>query len=116
MAIKPSVTDAPHFCDEHAAIARLEAHPVAERPGLPALRQHREDLRHQGQDRPARAAHLRQLPQAVHGQGRTLFEDSPIPMRKWWQAVHLLSSGKKGVSSHELHRVLKVTYKTAWFM
>jgi len=37
-------------------------------------------------------------------------------MRKWWQAVHLLCSGKKGVSSHELHRVLKVTYKTAWFM
>jgi hypothetical protein len=36
-------------------------------------------------------------------------------MRKWWQAVHLLCSGKKGVSSHELHRVLKVTYKTAWF-
>jgi transposase-like protein len=46
----------------------------------------------------------------------TLFEDSPIPMFKWWQAVHLLASSKKGISSHQLHRTLQVTYKTAWFM
>ena len=37
-------------------------------------------------------------------------------MHKWWQAVHLLCSSKKGISSHQLHRTLKVTYKTAWFM
>jgi hypothetical protein len=37
-------------------------------------------------------------------------------MHKWWQAVHLLVSSKKGISSHQLHRTLKVTYKTAWFM
>ncbi len=46
----------------------------------------------------------------------TLFEDSHVPMHKWWQAVHLLCSSKKGISSHQLHRTLKVTYKTAWFM
>ena len=46
----------------------------------------------------------------------TLFEDSHVPMHKWWQAVHLLCSSTKGISSHQLHRTLKVTYKTAWFM
>lgn len=46
----------------------------------------------------------------------TIFERSKIPLTKWWLAVHLLSSSKKGMSSHQLHRMLGVTYKTAWFM
>jgi transposase-like protein len=46
----------------------------------------------------------------------TLFERSHIPLSKWLLAVHLLSSSKKGMSSHQLHRMLDVTYKTAWFM
>lgn len=46
----------------------------------------------------------------------TLFERSHIPLSKWLLAVHLLSSSKKGMSSHQLHRMLGVTYKTAWFM
>ena len=46
----------------------------------------------------------------------TLFERSHVPLHKWLLAVHLLSSSKKGMSSHQLHRMLGVTYKTAWFM
>jgi transposase-like protein len=46
----------------------------------------------------------------------TVFESSHIPVHKWFQAAHLLASSKKGISSHQLHRTLKVTYKTAWFM
>src|SRR3989454_9993311 len=46
----------------------------------------------------------------------TVFEDSKIPLHKWVLATHLLCSSKKGMSSHQLHRTLKVTYKTAWFM
>jgi transposase-like protein len=46
----------------------------------------------------------------------TVFERSKIPLTKWWQAVYLLNSSKKGFSAHQLHRTLKVTYKTAWFM
>src|SRR5687767_10656502 len=45
----------------------------------------------------------------------TIFEDSKVPLSKWLMAVHLLCSGKNGISAHELHRTLKVTYKTAWF-
>jgi transposase-like protein len=46
----------------------------------------------------------------------TLFERSKIPLHKWFMAVYLLCSSKKGISSHQLHRMLGVTYKTAWFM
>jgi transposase-like protein len=46
----------------------------------------------------------------------TVFERSKVPLHKWFQAAHLLASSKKGISAHQLHRTLKVTYKTAWFM
>lgn len=46
----------------------------------------------------------------------TVFEDSKVPMHKWVYAIHLMCASKKGVSSMQLHRVLGVSYKTAWFM
>ena len=46
----------------------------------------------------------------------TLFERSKVPLHKWLLAVHLMSASKKGMSAHQLHRMLGVTYKTAWFM
>jgi transposase-like protein len=46
----------------------------------------------------------------------TVFERSKIPLTKWLLATELLTAGKKGVSAHQIHRMLGVTYKTAWFM
>jgi transposase-like protein len=46
----------------------------------------------------------------------TMFEGSPISLRKWFIAMFLFSAHKKGVSSHQLARDLDVTQKTAWFM
>lgn len=46
----------------------------------------------------------------------TLFEDSHIKLHKWLLAFHLMASSKKGISSHQLHRMLGITYKSAWFM
>jgi transposase-like protein len=46
----------------------------------------------------------------------TIFEDSHIPLTTWLKAVHLLCASKKGMSAHQLHRMLGVTYKSAWFM
>jgi len=46
----------------------------------------------------------------------TIFEDSPIPLSKWLAAMWLIANCKNGVSSWEIHRALKVTQKTAWFM
>jgi transposase-like protein len=45
-----------------------------------------------------------------------VFERSNISIHTWLKAVYLLCSSKKGMSSHQLHRTLGVTYKTAWFM
>jgi hypothetical protein len=46
----------------------------------------------------------------------TVFERSKVPLNKWMLATYLLASSKKGMSSHQIHRMLGVTYKTAWFM
>ncbi|MGH6837301.1 MAG: IS1595 family transposase [Methylocella sp.] len=46
----------------------------------------------------------------------TVFERSKIPLSKWWLAMHLIGSSKKGMSSYQLHRMLGVSYKSTWFM
>ncbi len=46
----------------------------------------------------------------------TIFEDSHVPIHKWLMAIHLICASKKGMSAHQLHRMLGVTYKSAWFM
>jgi transposase-like protein len=46
----------------------------------------------------------------------TVMESSRVPLHKWFLAIYWLCSSKKGISSHQLHRMLGVTYKTAWFM
>jgi transposase-like protein len=46
----------------------------------------------------------------------TVFEHCRIPLHKCLQAVHLIASSKKGISSHQLHRILEVQYKSAWFL
>lgn len=46
----------------------------------------------------------------------TVFEDSKVPLNKWMLASYLMASSKKGISAHQLHRTIGVTYKTAWFM
>lgn len=46
----------------------------------------------------------------------TVFERSKVPLHKWLIAATLFASSKKGMSAHQLHRMLGVTYKTAWFM
>jgi len=46
----------------------------------------------------------------------TVFESSHIPLHKWLLAAYLMCASKKGMSAHQLHRMLKITYKSAWFM
>ncbi len=46
----------------------------------------------------------------------TVYERSHIPLHKWLLAFRLLSSSKKGISSHQLARTLNLTYKSAWFL
>ena len=46
----------------------------------------------------------------------TIFEDSPIPLEKWLVALWMVCNCKNGISSHEIHRTIGVTQKSAWFM
>ena len=46
---------------------------------------------------------------------KSVLESSHIPLRLWAQAFTLLCSSKKGISAHQVHRTLKITYKSAWF-
>jgi transposase-like protein len=47
---------------------------------------------------------------------KSVMESSHIKLNVWLQAFYLMASSKKGMSSHQLHRALGVTYKTAWFL
>ncbi len=46
----------------------------------------------------------------------TVFERSHIPLNKWLMAAFLLCASKKGISAHQIHRMVGITYKSAWFM
>jgi transposase-like protein len=46
----------------------------------------------------------------------SVMESSHVKVTKWVMAIRLMASSKKGMSAHQLHRSIGVTYKTAWFM
>ncbi len=46
----------------------------------------------------------------------TVFEDSHLPLNQWLMAAYLMCSSKKGMSAHQIHRMMGISYKTAWFM
>ena len=46
----------------------------------------------------------------------TVFERSKIPLSKWWLAMHLMAASKKGMSAHQMHRMLGISYKSTWFL
>ena len=46
----------------------------------------------------------------------TLFERSHIPLNKWLMAAFLICASKKGMSAHQMHRMLGISYKSTWFM
>jgi transposase-like protein len=109
-----SILSAPHFHNEAAAIERLEAILWPQGPHCP---------RCGGFDRitPVKGGRLglrrcgpckREFTVTLG----TVFERSHVKLHKWFQAAHLLASSKKGISAHQLHRTLRVQYKTAWFM
>ena len=109
-----SVLSAPYFHDEAAAFQHLEATlwpqgPVCPKCGgmdrITAVKGGRAGLRRCG---PCK----RQFTVTVG----TVFESSHVKLHFWLQAVYLMCSSKKGISSHQLMRVLDVQYKTAWFM
>lgn len=46
----------------------------------------------------------------------TIFHDTHLPLSKWFLAIYIMGESKKGISANQIHRMLKVTYKTSWFL
>ena len=105
---------APQFTDEDAAVAHVEASRWADGVSCP----------HCGSVNVHRMAGKTQAGYFLCNDCRdkftcrtgTVMERSHIPVHKWLLAIHLMNASKKGVSSHQLHRMLGVTYKSAWFL
>jgi transposase-like protein len=117
---------APHFTNEDKAREHLEALRWPNGPFCP----------HCGSLNATRLPAQRGRPSKAHPEGAvrngviqcndcrqqysvtvgTVFERSKIPLHKWLLANHLLCASKKGMSAHQLHRMLGITYKSAWFM
>src|SRR5215211_7195972 len=113
-----SILSEPHFHSEEAAYVRLEQIVWPNGPTCPHCGNFDQARIYEIKGKTARpglrtCGECRKQFRATVG---TVFESSHVPLHKWFQAAHLLASSKKGISSHQLHRTLKVSYKTAWFM
>ncbi|RIJ14507.1 IS1595 family transposase [Henriciella mobilis] len=118
----------PIFTDEDAAREHLEAQRWPDGPVCPhcgAMEDHVHAIKG------ARARPSKAHPEGKERKGlyqcnacrqqftvtvKTVFERSKVPLNKWLAATYMMASSKKGVSAHQIHRTLGVTYKTAWFM
>ena len=122
-----SVLSAPYMHDEAAAFAHVEAMLWADGPVCP----HCGVVDRAGRLVGVRSKASKKNPEGVERHGLwkcrecrkqftvrkgTIFEESHLPLHLWLQAIHLMVSSKKGISSHQLHRVLGITYKSAWFL
>ena len=111
-----SVLDSKAFQDEAAAYAWVEARVWPEGPICPHCGGTERIGKLQGKSTRPGVYKCYQCRKPFTVKVRTVFEDSHVPMRFWLQAMYLLCSSKKGISSNQLSRTLGVTLKTAWFM
>jgi transposase-like protein len=106
--------NAPQFTDETAAVAHLEASRWPKEVNCPhcgSLNVHR-----MGGKTQAGMFLCNDCRDKFTGRTGTVMERSKIPVHKWLLAIHLMSASKKGMSAHQLHRMLGITYKSAWFL
>jgi transposase-like protein len=104
------------YTDEAAARAHLESLQWPNGPVCPHCSVVDEATKLQGQSTREGVWKCRACEKPFSVTVGTVFERSHVPLTKWLLATALLTSSKKGMSSHQLSRMLGVTYKTAWFM
>jgi transposase-like protein len=111
-----SALSAPHFHNEAAAYAYVEARLWPQGPICPHCGGVERIGKMGGASTRIGAYKCYQCRKPFTVKVGTIFEASHVPMRLWLQAMYLLAGSKKGISSNQLHRILGVTLKTAWFM
>jgi transposase-like protein len=113
-----SVLSAAHFHDEEAAVAYVEARVWANGVSCPHCGNADEKrigkLAGKSTRFGVRKCYVCRKPFTV--KVGTIFESSHVPLHLWLQAIHLMCASKKGISSNQLHRVLGITLKSAWFL
>lgn len=107
---------APHFHNEEAAYAYVEARLWPSGPVCPHCGGAERVGKMKGKSTRVGAYKCYQCRKPFTVKIGTVFEDSKVAMRLWLQAMYLIAGSKKGISANQLHRVLGVTLKTAWFM
>jgi len=107
---------APIFNDEAAARAHLEAIRWPNGPFCPHCGEAENVKRLAGESHRPGLHQCNSCRQHFTVTVGTVMERSHIPLHKWVLGFHLMAASKKGVSAHQLHRMLGVTYKSAWFM
>ncbi len=123
----PSVLSEPHFHDEAAAFEMVESIVWPNGPVCPHCNGNEriyslKGLRSKASKKNPEGVQRHGLKKCGHCRKQftvrvgTIFESSHIALHLWLQAFHLLCSSKKGISSHQLHRVLGIKYQSAWFM
>jgi transposase-like protein len=111
-----NISDNPIFHSEEAARLFLEAQRWPDGPFCPYCGQFDTAAKLGGSSMGEGWYHCSDCRRKFTVRVGTLYERSHVPLHKWLFATHLLCSSKKGMSSHQLKRMLGVTYKTAWFM
>ncbi|MEZ5734963.1 MAG: IS1595 family transposase [Novosphingobium sp.] len=111
-----SALSAKHFHDEQAAYDYVEARIWPEGPVCPHCGGVERVGKLQGKSTRVGLWKCYQCRKPFTVKIGTIFEDSKVPMHIWLQAMYLIAGSKKGISSNQLHRILGVTLKTAWFM
>src|ERR1700730_4355757 len=111
-----SILDQPHFHDDAAAFAMLESILWPDGPVCPKCGCIGRSRRLGGTSSRMGVWKCYDCRKQFTVKVGTVFEQSHVPLHKWFQATHLLCASKKGMSSNQLHRILGVTLKTAWFM
>ncbi len=111
-----SVLSAKHFHDEEAAFAWVEARVWPEGPVCPHCGGFERISKMGGKSTRLGTYKCYQCRKPFTVKVGTVFESSHVLLNIWLQAMHLICSSKKGISANQLHRILGVTLKTAWFM
>lgn len=111
-----SVLSEPHFHDEAAAYEFVEAKIWPNGPVCPHCGGVERISKMSGKSTRIGAYKCYQCRKPFTVKIGTVFEASHVPMHHWLQAIFLMASSKKGISSNQLHRTLGCTLKTAWFM
>lgn len=111
-----SELDAAHFADEEAAFAYVEAQLWPNGPVCPHCGLVGEAVRAQGKTTRTGLWNCRPCRKPFTVRIGTVFESSHVPMRIWLQAIYLVCSSKKGISTRQLQRTLGGSMKTAWFL